>query len=140
MIDKKFLGSLTSVNVHLLETVELGALCIHIMLVDFICKDKEIFLVSKLDDCFNVFSCQNLSGWVAWIDDDNCPHITLLLCFFDGPFKLLWVEGPVPCFIKIVAHLTMFSLKLHTILESSLVPCYILQARHCIMGIVEWGS
>ena len=58
------------------------------MLVDFICKDKEILLVSKLDDCFNVFSCQNLSGWVAWIDDDNCPYITLLLTNIDWKFLI----------------------------------------------------
>jgi hypothetical protein len=52
----------STASTNLLEAVEAGSLCVHIVLVHLVSKDEELLLRRETNHCFNVVTGQDLGG------------------------------------------------------------------------------
>lgn len=70
----------------------------NVMLVDFIGNDEQLFIFCKLDNVFDILTCQHTASWIARINDDQHFGDTLVTSLVDGTFKLINVQRPLIAF------------------------------------------
>ena len=80
-----------------------------------ISKNEKFFLRSKLDDSLNVLPGEDLTSWVAGVDDDDGLDVTLILGGIVGSLQFSYVQRPVSALIQIITNLKTGKLRMWNI-------------------------